>query len=64
MEILYKEEGVYFLKYKTFIMRIKKRPKIFDIYYNNDKIYIRILKKLKVEFTFKYSELEKFHEND
>lgn len=64
MEILYREEGVYFFKYKKNVFRIKKHPKVFDIYYNNDKIYIRILKKIKFDFTFKYSELEKFNEDD
>lgn len=64
MEILYHENGVYFLKYKKHIIRVKKRPKIFDIYYNNDKIYVSILKKIKFNFTFKFSELEKFNEDD
>jgi glycosyltransferase involved in cell wall biosynthesis len=64
MEILYKENDVYFLKYKKRVLRIKKRPQIFDIYYNNDKIYIRILKKIKLDFIFRYSELEKFNEDD
>ncbi len=64
MEILYKEENVYFFKYKKHIFCIKKHPEIFDIYYNNDKIYVRILKKIKFDFTFKYSELEKFNEDD
>lgn len=64
MEIMYKEEGVYFLKYKTHILKFKKRPNIFDIYYSNDKIYVRILKKIKFDFTFKFSELEKFNEDD
>ncbi len=64
MEIMYREEGVYFLKYKTKILRFKKRPNIFDIYYSNDRIYVRILKKIKFDFTFKFSELEKFNEDD
>ncbi len=64
MEIMYKEEGVYFLKYKTHILRFKKRPNLFDIYYSNDRIYVRILKKIKFDFTFKFSELEKFNEDD
>ncbi len=64
MEIMYREEGVYFFKYKTNIVRIKKRPIIFDIYYSDDRIYVRILKKIKFDFSFKYSELEKFNEDD
>lgn len=64
MEILYREEGVYTLKYKKLILRFKKYPKILDIYYKNDRIYVRILKKIKFDFTFKYSKLEKFNEDD
>ena len=64
MEILYKEEGVFYFKYKSLIFKIKKHPKIFDIYYYNDKIYISILKKIKLQFNFKFSNLEKFNEND
>jgi len=64
MEILYHENGVYLLKYKKYIMRIKKNPQILDIYYNNDKIYICILRKIKFNFGFKFSELEKFNEDD
>lgn len=64
IEILYKEQGVYFLKYKKHIIRLKKHPDIFDIYYDNDKIIIKIFKKLKFRFPFKYSKLERFHAND
>ncbi len=64
MEIMYKEDGVYFLKYKTHVLRLKKSPKIFDIYYYDDKIYVRILKKIKFDFVFKFSALEKFNEDD
>ena len=64
MEILYKEDGVYFLKYKTHIARIKKNPAFFDIYYHDDKIYVRILKKIKFDFAFNFSLLEKFNEDD
>ncbi|MGM9994047.1 MAG: glycosyltransferase family 2 protein [Candidatus Avigastranaerophilus sp.] len=64
MEILYKEEGVYFFKYKKYIKRLKKHPDFFDIYYYNDKIYVSILKKIKFNFDFNFSELEKFHEDD
>ena len=64
MEIMYREEGVYFLKYKSHILKLRKCPQIFDIYYSNDRIYIRVLKKIKFDFTFKFSELEKFNEDD
>jgi len=64
MQILYFEEGVYYLKYKKLVLRIKKRPKFYDFYYTNDKIYVRLLTKIKFEIPFKFSELEKFNEND
>ena len=64
MEILYKEDGVYFLKYKQYIFRFKKSPKVFDIYYSDDKIYVRIFRKIKFDFVFKFSELEKLNEDD
>ena len=64
MEILYKEDGVYYLKYKSHISKLKKCPQIFDIYYSNDRIYVRIFKKIKFDFTFRFSELEKLNEDD
>ncbi len=64
VEILYKNEGVYTFKYKSREIKIKKHPKIFDIYYHEDKIHIVIMKKIKCDFGFKFSELEKFSEDD
>ncbi len=64
MEILYHQEGVYYLKYKKLILKLKKRPKFYDFYYSNDRIYIRLLTKIKFDIPFKFSELEKFNEND
>ena len=64
MEILYHEEGVYYLKCKKIILKFKKRPKFYDFYYSNDRIYIRLLTKIKFDIPFKFSELEKFNEND
>ena len=64
MEILYHEEGVYYLKCKKMILKFKKRPKFYDFYYSNDRIYIRLLTKIKFDIPFKFSELEKFNEND
>ncbi len=63
MEILYKEDGVYFLKYKNHIFRFNKLPKVFDIYYSDDRIYVRIFRKIKFDFKFKFSELEKLNED-
>ena len=64
MEILYHEEGVYYLKCKKIILKFKKRPKFYDFYYSNDRIYVRLLTKIKFDIPFKFSELEKFNEND
>ena len=64
MEFLYHTEGFYTLKYKDKILKIKKNPKLFDIYYYNDRIYVSVLRKIKFNFEFKYSELEKFNEDD
>ncbi len=64
MEFMYKEDGVYTLKIKQKVYKFKKHPDIFDIYYCNDKIYIRIFKKIKFDFPFKFSKLEKFNEDD
>ncbi len=64
MEFLYYAEGFYTLKFKDKILKIKKIPSLLDIYYYNDRIYVSILKKIKFDFEFKYSELEKFNEDD
>ena len=64
LEILYREPDVFYLKYRKIILRIKKRPKFLDIYLDNDKIYVRIFKKIKFDFVFKNSELRKFEEDD
>ncbi len=64
MEIMYHEEGVYTFKYKTHVLKLKKRPDFLDIYYYNDRIYVRVLKKIKFDFTFEFSKLEKFNEDD
>ena len=63
MEFLYKEDGFYTIKWHNMSFKFKKNPKFFDIYYYDDKIYVSILKKLKFNFAFNYSELEKFHED-
>ena len=64
MEFLYNDPPFYTLKYKTHKLKIKKRANILDIYYTDDKIYVRIFKKIKFDFPFKFSELEKFNEDD
>ena len=64
LEILYREPNVFYLKYRKIVLKIKKRPQILDIYLDNDRIYVRIFKKIKFDFVFKNSELRKFEEND
>lgn len=64
LEILYKEPTVFYLKYRKLVLKIKKRPEFLDIYLDNDRIYVRIFKKIKFDFPFKNSELRKFEEDD
>ena len=64
LEVLYKEPSVFYLKYRKIVLKIKKRPEILDIYLDNDRIYVRIFKKIKFDFIFKNSELRKFEEDD
>lgn len=64
LEILYKEPTVFYLKYRKLVLKLKKRPEFLDIYLDNDRIYVRIFKKIKFDFPFKNSELRKFEEDD
>ena len=59
MQILYTEENVYYFKYKKLILRLKKRAKLYDIWYENDRIYVVLFMKIKFSFKFEYSKLEK-----
>ena len=64
MEIMYKEQGVYYIKTKNIEVKIKKNPKMLDIYYSNDRIYVIAFRKFKFDFPFRYSTLERFNEDD
>lgn len=64
MEFLYHKEGHYTFKYKNHKLFLKKRPWLFDIYYSQDRIFVTVLKKIKFNFPFVFSELEKFNEDD
>ena len=64
MEFLYNVEGNYTLKYKNHKLLIKRKPEIVDIYYSNDRIFVTVFRKIKFDFSFKFSELEKFNEDD
>ena len=58
MQILYKEENIYYFKFWNLIFRLKKREKICDISYEKDRIYIVIFGKIEFNFKFEYSKLE------
>lgn len=58
MQILYTEENIYYFKYKKLILKLKKRPKVCDVWYENDKIYVVIFMKIKLVFKFEYSKIE------
>ncbi len=59
MQILYTEENIYYFKFWKHIFRIKKQADKCDVWYENDRIYVVILKKIKFDFKFEYSKLEK-----
>lgn len=59
MEILHMNPGVYTFKIKKFHFCVKKRPKIFDWWYDNNRMFIAIYwLKVKFDFPFMYTELE------
>ncbi len=58
MQILYTEENIYYFKYRKLILRLKKRPNLYDIWYENDRIYVVLFMKIKFSFKFEYSKLE------
>lgn len=63
MEVLYTENDIYYLKYKNKVLKLKKQAEILDMYYNNDRLFIIFFNKIKVNFKFKYSSLEKLNED-
>ena len=64
MEILYMNPKVYTFKFKKFHFCVKKRPKIFDWWYDNNKMVIAIYwLKVRFEFPFSYSELEDWEDS-
>ena len=64
MEILYMNPKVYTFKFKKFHFCVKKRPKIFDWWYDNNKMVVAIYwLKIKFEFPFSYSELEDWEDS-
>ncbi len=64
MAILYTNPKVYTFKIKKFHFCFKKRPKIFDLWYDNNRMYVAIYwLKIKFDFSFKYSELEDWEDS-
>lgn len=59
MQILYTQEGIYYFKYKKLVFRLKKRPALYDIWYENDRINFVLLSFIKFGFKFEYSKLER-----
>ena len=59
MQVLYTEENIYYLKYRKIILRLKKRANLYDIWYENDRIFVVLFMKIKFSFKFEYSKLEK-----
>ena len=59
MQILYTEEGIYYFKYRKLILRLKKRANLYDVWYENDRIYVVLFSIIKFSFKFEYSKLEK-----
>lgn len=58
MEILYTEQNIYYFKYKKLKLKLKKHANLCDVWYEKDRIYVVILKKIKFDFKFEYSKLE------
>ena len=58
MQILYTEENIYYFKFWKLVIRLKKRAKLYDIWYENDRIYVVLFDKIKFNFKFEYSKLE------
>ncbi len=58
MQVLYTEKNIYYFKFWNFKIRLKKRANLYDVWYENDKIYIVLFKKIKFKIKFEYSKLE------
>ena len=58
MQVLYTEENIYYFKFWNFKLRLKKRANLYDVWYENDKIYVVLFMKIKFSFKFEYSKLE------
>lgn len=64
MEILHMNPKVYTFKIGKFHFCVKKRPKIFDWWYDKDSMFIAIYwLKIKFDFPFMYTELEDWEDS-
>ena len=59
IQIINKGENSYYFKFWNVKFYIKKIPYLLDVTYENDSIYVAILKKIKLKFKYEYSKLEK-----
>ncbi len=59
MQVLYTEENIYYFKFWNLKIRLKKRANLYDVWYENDRIYVVLFMIIKFNFKFEYSKLER-----
>ena len=59
IQILETEKDCYYFKFWSLKFKIKKIPRILDVNYKNDRIYIIFLDIIKLSIKFEYSKLER-----
>lgn len=57
IQILCTEQNRYYFKFWAIKFWLKKRPNLLDVWYENDKIYIIIFNKIKLNFKFEFSKI-------
>ena len=57
IQILCTEQNKYYFKFGAIKFWLKKRPNLLDVWYENDKIFIIIFKKIKMNFKFEFSKI-------
>ena len=57
IQILCTKEDRYYFKFWAIKFWLKKRPNLLDVWYENDKIFIVIFKKIKFNFKFEFSKI-------
>ena len=53
------KENIYYFKFRNLKFRLKKRANLYDVWYQNDRIYVVLFMKIKFNFKFEYSKLER-----